>query len=609
MRNPTLQRPVLLRRGALGLAALASAACQDQKAAEASDKPAAPRIELVDVAAKAGLTLVQVSGDPRRWYIPESNGTGAAWLDYDGDGDLDLFLGNGQGLKYVDDGKRLEIDVTTRCALYRNDGGLRFTEVSEAAGCARTDWVQSIAVGDYDNDGDADLYLACLGADVLLRNEGGKFVDATAASGLGNRLWGTGAAFGDVNNDGALDLYVANYCLFDFENPPHGGVRNVINGVEVAWGPEGENKKGINPGAPDVFYLGDGKGHFRDATAECGLVLEKPLCSYAVVFSDIDGDGWQDILVANDMQPTNLFRNRGDGTFAEESEARGFALNAVGKSTSAMGLFVEDIDDDGDMDVLRTNFDFEVNSLHINDGKGVFVDRAREFGVASGSMDRLGWGGGFFDVDCDGDLDLLVANGHVYPQATQIGMSGWAMQSQLYEAITASDGRRIWVDATLRWGGGLEPLRSTRGVAFADADDDGDVDALLMDLDAPPRLLENRSARQGRWIGVKLVGTRSNRDGMGARVEVLAAGRTWTREQRLSHGLYSSHDPRLHFGVGHSAVERIRVRWPSGATSELEGPQLERYHEIVEPASTGAAAQGNAPAPRAETRIPPTESR
>ncbi len=585
------------RLGRAALFVLLLSACQREAQLEASEKPAAPRIELVDVAREAGLELVQVSGDPRRWYILESNGTGAAWLDYDGDGDLDLFIGNGQGLKYLEEGKRLELDVKARCALYRNDGGLRFTDVSESTGCARTDWVQSIAAADVDSDGDSDLYLACFGPDVLLRNEGGRFVDATAQSGLGNAKWATGAAFADVNRDGWLDLYVANYCEFELENPPHGGVRNVINGVEVAWGPEGENKKGINPGAADVFYLGVGAGRFREATRECGLELGKPLCSYGVTFSDIDGDGWQDILVANDMQPTNLFRNRGDGTFVEEGERRGFALDAHGKATSAMGLFVDDIDDDGDMDVLRTNFDFEVNSLHVNNGQGVFVDRARELGVASGSMDRLGWGGGFFDVDCDGDLDLLVANGHVYPQARQIGMSGWEMQSQLYEAIVNAAGKRVWVDATLRWGGGLETLRSARGVAFADADDDGDVDVLIVDMDAPPRLLENKSARQGQWIGIALAAAGPNREALGARVEVTAGGVTRARELRRTHGLYSSHDPRLHFGLGAASdVESVRVRWPSGRTSLHTGLATGFYHTLREPApEVGASSSRTEP--------------
>jgi hypothetical protein len=533
-------------------------------------------IVFAEVGERAGLGLVQRSGDPRRWYIPESNGTGAAWLDYDGDGDLDLFVGNGQSLRYVDNGAKLEVVRSSRSALYRNDGGLRFTDVSEAAGCARAEWVQAIATADVDNDGDTDLYLGCLGPDVLLRNDGGRFVDATAESGIRNELWGAGAAFADVDNDGWLDLYVANYCLFDFENPPNKGVRNVIKDIEVAWGPEEENKKGFNPGAPDVLFLGIGGGRFREATAERGLVLPKALCSYAAVFSDIDNDGDQDLMVGNDMQPSNLFVNDGRGYFREEGAARGFALGADGRATSAMGLVPEDVDGDGDFDVLRTNFDFEPNSLHENDGSGRFADRARPLGLAAGSVDKLGWGAGFLDAECDGDLDLLIANGHVYPQAKEIGMSGWKMETQLYEAVTGSSGKVVWLDATVRIGGGLEGLHSARGLALGDPDDDGDVDALVTDLDERPRLLENRSVRGGRWISVRLRGTRSNRDGIGAKVRVRAGGRVWTRELRLSSGLYSSHDPRLHFGLGPvSKIDAVEVEWPSGARSTVAGPALD----------------------------------
>ena len=541
------------------------------------------RIELVDVAKSAGLTLVQVSGDPRRWYIPESNGTGAAWLDYDGDGDMDVFIGNGAEMRYVDDGAKLELVHSAHSALYRNDGKLHFTDVSEASGCARRDWVQAIATGDVDNDGDPDLYLGCFKGDVFLRNDGGRFVDATAEAGLTNAFWGTGAAFGDANNDGALDLYVANYCMFDCTAPPLGGAREVINGVEVGWGPEEENKRGLNVGAPDRFYLGDGQGHFRDATAECGLALDKPLCSYAAIFSDVDGDGRQDILVANDVQPVNLFVNDGHGHFRDEAVERGFAFNSEGKATGAMGLSSADFDGDGDFDVFRTNFDMEANSLHRNAGRGRFTDVAAALGLAVPSIDRLGWGGGFFDVDADGDFDVLVANGHVYPQAAEIGMSGWTMQSQLYECVMQRDGSRTYVDATARAGSGLAPLRSARGVAFADADDDGDLDALIIDMDAAPRLLENRSTRRGRWLSVRTVGSVSNRDGLGAVVRVSAGGRTWVREVRTTEGLYSSHDPRLYFGLGAvDDVESVEVVWPSGRLSRVEQPELDRALVIRE---------------------------
>jgi hypothetical protein len=580
----------------LGLSALGG--CGDSTAAALE-----PRINLVDVAAEAGIELVQVSGDPRRWYILESNGTGAAWLDYDLDGDQDLFIGNGQGLKYVDDGAKLEIVRTAHSALYRNDGKGKFTDVSAATSCARDDWMQAIATGDVDNDGDPDMYIACFGGDVFLRNDGGKFVDATKAAGLGNQLWAAGAAFGDANNDGALDLYVANYCELDLAHPPAGGKRNVVNGVEVGWGPEEENKQGFNRGAPDVFYFGDGEGHFREATQEAGFALEKPLCSYQVVFADVNGDGWQDVMVANDLQPTNLFVNQGGGKFVEEGVKRGFAFNAEGKPTGAMGLSVEDFDGDGDLDVFRTNFDFEANSLHVNDGRGNFRDEAAKLGLAEPSVDKLGWGGGFFDVENDGDLDLLVANGHVYPQAKEVGMSGWEMPTQLYECVRSASGAITYRDATASAGSGLAPLRSARGVAFADYDDDGDVDAVVIDLDAKPRLLENRSTRQGHWLSVRTLGdywrppshgfaTRadgiapqgSNNDGIGARVRVTAGGRTWMREMHTTQGQYSSHDPRVHFGLGKVyAVERVEVLWPSGERSVVNNPQLDAVLEIREP--------------------------
>ncbi|MCE9594353.1 MAG: CRTAC1 family protein [Planctomycetes bacterium] len=544
------------------------------------------KLEFVDVAREAGLDVVIECGDPRRWYIPESNGSGAAWLDYDGDGDIDLFIANGAKLVYHEDGKRLELASTWNGPrLYRNDGKLHFTDVSkDALPTLAIDLENAVATGDVDHDGDTDLYLANFGPDVLLVNEGGKFVDGTANAGLGCELYGASAAFGDVDNDGDLDLYVANYVQFDLAHPPLDGKREVLGGVEVGWGPIAENKQGLNAGARDVFYLNDGKGHFTDATASAGLALETPLCSYAVVFSDVDGDGWQDILVANDLEPCNLFRNQGHGKFVDEAVARGFAFNADGKPTGAMGLSVEDFDGDGDMDVLRTNFDFEANSLHVNDGHGRFTDRAAALGLAEPSIDKLGWGGGFFDADLDGDLDLLVANGHVYPQAKEVQMSGWAMPTQLYECTADAAGVIAYRDATARAGAGLSANHSARGIAFGDPDDDGDVDALVIDLDTPPRLLENRSERRGHWLAVKTIGTASNRDGFGACISVQAGARTWTREMRATQGLYSSHDTRLSFGLGRAErVDTLTVRWPSGRTSVLNDVALDRVVTVTEP--------------------------
>ncbi|HUR27104.1 MAG TPA: CRTAC1 family protein [Planctomycetota bacterium] len=561
-----------------GLALVALVGCSGKQEA---------RVELVDVARASGIELVNVCGDPRRWYIVESNGNGAAWFDADADGDMDLFIANGGRLEYLEDGKRLEVKRDGHSKLYRNDGALKFTDVSVATGLDRTDWVNGVATADADNDGDTDLYLACFGEDVYLRNDSGHFVDATKECGLGNPEWGASAAFGDVDNDGDLDLYVANYCEFDLGAPPDGGKRETINGVEVAWGPEAENKKGFNAGAPDVFFENVGQGRFREATAEFGFALPKPLCSYAVVFSDVDRDGWQDVLVANDVQPSNLFHNDGHGRFREEGLARGFALGAGGRENGAMGLFVDDVDGDGDFDILRTNFDLEPNSLFVNDGKGNFVDKAEAFGLVQPSLDKLGWDGGFFDVDLDGDLDALVANGHVYPQSEKIQMGAWKQPTQLFLNLGLPKSAKElprFDDVTSSAGPGLAGVHAARGIALGDPDNDGDVDALVVDVDAPPRLLENRSTRRGHWLVVRLTGKRSNRDGFGALITVKAGDRTFVREMRTASGLYSANDPRIHFGLGEvESIDWIEVRWPSGAVSKVAKPAPDSLQIVTEP--------------------------
>ncbi|HED65546.1 MAG TPA: CRTAC1 family protein [Planctomycetes bacterium] len=557
----------------------------------------APPFLFNDMASNAGIDVVNRSGDPRRWYIPESNGCGAAWLDYDGDGDMDLFIANGAGMTYHDDGARLEVVHDASSRLYRNDGDWKFTDVTEEAGAGSNAWINAVTAADADGDGDTDLYLACFGEDVYLRNEGGRFVDATAESGLGNPLWGAGASFCDVDRDGDLDLFVSNYVVFDCDAPPNGGKRMEIDGVEVGLGPEGEAGEGINPGAPNLFFENVGKGRFREATQAAGFALEKPLCSYACVFADVDSDGWPDLLVANDLQPANLFHNRGDGTFEDQASERGFALDAEGKPTSAMGLCVADVDGDGDLDVLRTNFDFEPNSLHLNDGAGRFIERAGPAGLAGASVDRLGWGGGFFDADLDGDLDLFVANGHVYPQASEIGMNGWEQESQLFEGVPGGPTGMRWIDVTERVAGALAAPRSARGVAFGDADDDGDLDLVIVDIDRVPRLLRNDTPHRGHWLGVRLAGNAPNTAGLGARVAVEAGGRRWIQEVHTSDGLYSSHDPRLFFGLGPLApaadtADRadaaslratVRVSWPSGRTQTLTDIPLDRFLTVREP--------------------------
>ena len=570
-------RPVHIRSVVFAVAtvALAPPAVANPQDAESPSS----NLEFVDRALDAGITVVNRCGADPRLFIPESNGAGAAWLDYDGDGDLDLYIVNGNGLEALDGGRRLRYVADATNRLYRNEGNWKFTDVTESAGVGDDGWGNGVAVADVDNDGDPDLYVANLGPDVLYLNQGdGTFRDVTHERGLGHAGWSTGGAFADVDRDGDLDLFVPCYVQFDPDQPPNGGEPMMVDGVAVGYGPEGENP-GINLGAPNVLYLNDGHGFFRDATAERGLAGEA-LCSYAAVFVDVDGDGWDDLLVTNDLQPNSLYRNRGDGHFDELGHERGFAAGEDGTYQAGMGLAVADVDDDGTPDLYVTNFDFEPNNLYLNDGAGNLADAGGAAGLHDPSIDRLGWGCGFFDAELDGDLDLFVANGHVIRQCEQIGMNPWKMPNQVF--VRDSD-ELAFVEASFPETSPLAVAESSRGVAFADVDRDGDIDLVVVDMDSRPQVLENRTARRGRWLAVDVVGTASPRDAYGARIEVEAGGRTRTAWKIPNQGVYSSHDPSVHFGLGSvDRVDRIRVRFTSGATVELHDVEVDRRIVIRE---------------------------
>jgi len=527
-----------------------------------------------DVAERVGLTWVNVHGDATKDYIVDANGNGAAWFDYDADRDLDLLLVSGATREdLAHGGDRLAV-------LYRNDGVEGFADVTLESGLDGRGWGMGVCVADYDNDGDRDAYLTAFGSNHLFANNGdGTFSDVTAASGVGDTRWGMNCAFGDYDRDGDVDLYVANHVAFDERRIP-GRTESVCSheGLDVYCGPRGLE------GQADVLYRNDGEGTFTDVTTSAGIA-GPAYYGFGVLFSDLDGDGWPDVFVANDSVPNLWFHNNGDGTFSEEGLGRGLALSNEGREQAAMGATVGDYDGDGDLDLFVTNFAEDYNTLYDNGDLGLFADVSHRAGLGTTSWWQLGWGTGFFDADNDARLDLFVANGHVYPDVEDLNRGAtYRQRNQLFRNV--GDGR--FVDVSDAAGPGLAIARTSRGAAFGDYDNDGDIDVLVVNLNDRPTLLENVAPAGHHWLTFRLQGVTSNRDGIGARISVTADGRTQTREVR-SGGSYLSHnDLRVHVGLGSSdTVEHVEVRWPSGTVDAFGDLAADAFYDIRE--GTGRA--------------------
>lgn len=506
------------------------------------------RVQFVDTAAEAGLVLRNSSGGgAEKWTILESTGAGACFLDHDGDGDLDLYLVNGATL-----GR----DNPASDALFENDGRGHFTDVTVRAGLGDDRWGGGCAVGDYDNDGDPDLYVTNFGPDVLYRNQGGGiFRDVTGAAGLGDPRWGLGAVFVDFDRDGDLDLYVANYLRFDPTDPKVLAARCRWKGGEVMCGPRGFE------GEADVLYRNDGDGTFTDVSSAAGVGRDA-LYGMGAVAGDLEGDGDPDLFVANDSQENLLWVNDGTGRFADQALPAGVALSGDGRAQAGMGADLGDYDGDGDEDLFVTNFSDDYHTLYRNEGDLLFTDVSAAAGLDPVTRPSLGWGGGFFDFDNDGDLDLFVASGHVYPGVERFDPATSYRQRNL---LLENDGRGRFAEVSKISGPGFAVPATGRGAAFGDWDDDGDLDVVVVNADEAPTLLRNDGGNARPWIKLRLIGRRSNRDGIGARLRLTAGGRTQFREVRQTGGYCSSHDPRVHFGLGAApAVERLEVRWPSG---------------------------------------------
>jgi enediyne biosynthesis protein E4 len=542
--------------------ALASAAAESQgktrrrAASTAAAKPgvAAPGVE--DITRKAGLNFHLTCGTPDKQWIMDSMCGGVAFLDYDNDGWMDIFLVNGSTQTDLKAGK------CHASSLYHNNHDGTFTDVTAKAGLTHCRWGFGVAAGDYDNDGWEDIYVTDLDGGVLYHNNGnGTFTDVTAKAGVDNGgQWGTSASFGDYDNDGYLDLYIANY-VDDLGHLPAFGSSPFCQyrGIPVSCGPRGLK------GARDRLYHNNGNGTFTDVTTKLGI---DPGYYYGlgVLWLDYDKDGCLDLYVANDSSPSLLYHNDCKGGFTEVGVAAGVAFSADGKPQAGMGVDSADYDNDGWPDIVKTNFSDDANNLYHNDGNGQFTDMAGPSGFGSISIPFLAFGVKFFDLDNDGWPDIYVANGHVNPQVDGHGFGvTYGERPLLFRNLKGGK----FEETGLRSGSALKLPRVGRGLATADLFNDGATALLQTNLDSSPLLLRNTSP-PGHWLRIKTAGRRSNRDGFGARVEVTAAGRTQSQEVRANSSYLSASDPRLHLGLGLATrVDSITVHWPSGTVDRI----------------------------------------
>ena len=525
-----------------------------------------PAIEVhfTDITEKAGINFRHVSS-PEKKYIVESMSGGVAVFDYDGDGYLDIYFVNSLTVDMVKSKQK------TRSVLYHNNGDATFTDVTDKAGVGDIGWGMGVAIADYNNDGFQDIYVTCLGPNHLLRNNrNGTFTDVTQKARVDDPRWSTGAAFVDYDNDGKLDLFVSNYVDFDVNNLPEFGKDRTcqFKGIPVQCGPRGLK------GAGDTLYHNNGDGTFTDVSKKAGVSDPDGYYGLGVIASDFDGDGLVDIFVANDSTPNFLYHNNGDGTFKDIGFPSGTAVNENGSEQGSMGVTLGDYDHDGKLDLFITNFDDDYNTLYHNDGKGSFTDVSYAAKVAAVSLPYVGWGTKFFDYDNDGWVDLLVVNGHVYPQLPTYRQRNLVHHNN-------RDGTFTEVGAQL--GTPFAEKRTGRGAAFGDIENDGDVDVVINNLDGLPQVLRNDGGSANNSILIETIGVKSNRDGIGARVKVVAGDLTQIDEVHSGDSYLSQNDLRLHFGLEkRTKIDLIEVHWPSGAVDKVADASVNKILTIKE---------------------------
>jgi enediyne biosynthesis protein E4 len=546
-----------------------------------NQEPSSLSFSFTNIAREAGLNEVTVfGGTETNKYLLETTGTGVAVLDYDDDGWLDVFVVNGSVLAGFPHG-----GAPTN-HLYRNQHDGTFRDVTAAAGLTQSGWGQGACSGDYDNDGHDDLFVTYWGQSHLYRNRGnGTFEDVTESAGLRTvkPRWGAGCAFLDFDRDGRLDLFAANYIDFDLASAPvpESGLCR-YKGLAVACGPPGL------PGGKNVLYRNGGNGRFEDVSERAGITRANGTYGLGVSTLDFNNDGWVDLYVANDSNPSALYLNNHDGTFKDVGVAAGCAYSQDGKPQAGMGVAAGDYDRNGTIDLFKTNFAGDTSTLYANDGKGLCEDRTFAAGIGLNTR-WLGWGVAFVDLDNDGWLDLFLVNGHVYPEVERLKTEGAYKQRKV---VYRNLGNGRFEDVTARLGPPVTTPAAGRGAAFADIDNDGDVDVIVNNMNAPPdvfRLDEHGSAH---WTTLKLVGTESNRSAIGARVTLAAGNGQQVQEVRGGGSYFSQNDLRVHFGLGAATrIDRLQIRWPNGREEEWKGVPIDRIVTLTEGSGSGDIAK------------------
>jgi enediyne biosynthesis protein E4 len=532
-----------------------------------------------NIAAEAGLTAPTIYGgrDTNR-YLLETTGCGTALIDYDNDGWLDIFLVNGTTLEGFPKGQE------PTAHLYRNKHDGTFEDVTEKTGLKQSGWGQAACVGDIDNDGFDDLYVTYWGQSRLFHNRGnGTFEDITERAGLKTaRRWGAGCAFVDYNRDGKLDLFVANYIDMDLESTPvpSSGLCR-YKGIAVACGPPGLK------GGKNVLYRNKGDGTFEDVSVASGIARASGTYGLGVSTLDFDNDGWPDIYVANDSNPSALYRNNKDGTFTDIAVPAGCAYSQDGKPQAGMGVAVADYDHSGTFDIFKTNFAGDTSTLYSNTGNGFCEDRTFTAGIGLNTR-YLGWGVAFVDLDHDTWPDLFLVNGHVYPEVKQLTTEAPYKQRKV---VYRNQGNGRFEDITDRLGEPVTIPKAGRGAAFGDLDNDGDIDIVINNVNDTPDLFRldrtPANAAAAHWITFKLTGTTSNRDAIGARVRITVGRETQMDEVRGGGSYYAQNDFRVHFGIGAAtAVDRVEVRWPNGVEESWDRVTADQFVTLKEGGGT-----------------------